>query len=142
MNNIDKILVRLYSALKISKDKEFCDKYDIKANTVSSWKKRNSVPYELIQEISQNENISFDWILSGKGSMYLKEDSIAQNNSVMISGNTNNSNIINGNISINTSNFNHSEDIKDIVELLQYAPSNFLMQIKERLEKFKELSQI
>ncbi|MDQ7085918.1 MAG: hypothetical protein Q9M36_13850 [Sulfurovum sp.] len=43
-------------------------------------------------------------------------------------------------IEINTSNFNHSNDIKNIVTLLDYAPSNFLMQIQDRLEQFKKLS--
>jgi len=66
MRNIDDILSRLYDKLGFSKDKDFCEKYELKQNTVSTWKKRNSVPYDLIADISQNENISLDYVLNGK----------------------------------------------------------------------------
>jgi len=65
MNKIEQILKRLYENMGFKKDTEFCDKYDIKANTLSTWKKRDKVPYELLEEISQNENISLDWLLTG-----------------------------------------------------------------------------
>ncbi len=80
MDNIEEILNRLYQELRITKDTEFCDKYDVKKNTLSTWKKRNSIPYELIGEISQNENLSLDWILTGR-----KEKSVYQKNSSAIS---------------------------------------------------------
>ena len=60
------ILERLYSVLNIKNDAEFCDKYGVKQNTVSGWKRRESVPYELIEKIAQNEHISLDTILFGK----------------------------------------------------------------------------
>lgn len=55
----------MYQKLGITKDVEFCKKYDLKTNTVSSWKKRDSIPYELITKISQIENISLDYIING-----------------------------------------------------------------------------
>jgi len=138
------ILNRLYEELGIKKDNEFCKQYDIKASTLSSWKKRDSIPYEIIEEISQNENLSLDYILLGRRT--------SQNeNNIKVSANTNNSNIgsnnvvngdINGNININTSEFNHGHDIKEIIDLLQYAPSTFLNILKDRLKKFKELTHI
>ena len=66
MNKTETILHRIYKKLNINKDSEFCRKYDIKANTLSTWKKRDSIPFELIESISQNENISLDYILFGK----------------------------------------------------------------------------
>lgn len=71
MNRIDEILSRLYQFMGFSKDLEFCEKYQIKPNTLSTWKKRNKIPYELLEEISQNENLSLDWLLTGKGQMLL-----------------------------------------------------------------------
>jgi hypothetical protein len=50
----------------IDNDKDFCDKYNLKQNTLSTWKKRNSIPYDLIADISQNANIFLDYILNGK----------------------------------------------------------------------------
>ncbi len=73
MNRIDEILARLYQFMGFSKDLEFCEKYNIKPNTLSTWKKRNKIPYELLEEISQNENLSLDWLLTGKGEMLLKD---------------------------------------------------------------------
>ena len=65
MQTINEILIRLYKMLKISKDKEFSKIYDIKPSTISSWKKRSSIPYELITEIAQKENFSLDYIFKG-----------------------------------------------------------------------------
>ncbi len=73
MNKIYGILDRLYQFLGFSKDLEFCEKYNIKPNTLSTWKKRNKIPYELLEEISQNENLSLDWLLTGKGEMLLSK---------------------------------------------------------------------
>ena len=67
MGNLETILRRLYEYMGFSKDLDFCEKYDIKPNTLSTWKKRNKIPYELLENISQNENLSMDWLLSGEG---------------------------------------------------------------------------
>ncbi|XOB60695.1 helix-turn-helix domain-containing protein [Campylobacterota bacterium DY0563] len=66
MSEIEKILERMYEKLGISKDSEFCKKFNIKQSTVSSWKNRNSIPYEIIVKISQNANFSLDYVLKGK----------------------------------------------------------------------------
>ena len=73
MRLIDEVLDRLYEKLGISKDIDFCRKYDFKPNTVSTWRKRDSIPYDKIVEISQNANISLDYILSGKEIVNNKE---------------------------------------------------------------------
>lgn len=65
MKDLDGILNRLYECLSIKNDTEFCKRYDIKPNTLSTWKKREKIPYELIMDISQNENIPIDYILLG-----------------------------------------------------------------------------
>ena len=65
MKDLDSVLNRLYECLSIKNDTEFCKRYGIKPNTLSTWKKRGKIPYDLIIEISQNENIPIDFILLG-----------------------------------------------------------------------------
>ena len=43
----------------------------IKPNTISAWKKRNSINYELI--FANCANIRKDWLLTGEGEMYAEE---------------------------------------------------------------------
>ncbi len=74
MKRLEVILKRLYKALNVTKDADFCERYDIKRSTLSTWKSRNSIPYELLEHFSQNEDISLDWLLTGKGNMYLSEN--------------------------------------------------------------------
>jgi len=40
--------------------------YDIKPNTLSNWKARNSIPYDKIFEIMKAEKLSLDYIFLGK----------------------------------------------------------------------------
>ena len=68
MRTLNDILDRLYQSLNIKNDAEFCRKYGIKKNTLSTWKARNKIPYELIEKISDENNLSLDWILKGKSS--------------------------------------------------------------------------
>jgi phage repressor protein C with HTH and peptisase S24 domain len=73
MNRINTILARIYDVMDFVKDSEFCEKYQIKNNTLSTWKKRDTIPYEFLEKISQNENYSLDWLLTGKGEMFLTD---------------------------------------------------------------------
>ena len=80
MNRIESILSRLYNALNIENDTDFSKKYGAKRNTISTWKKRDSIPYELLEEISQNENLSLDWLLTGKGEMLKDRQKVSNSN--------------------------------------------------------------
>ena len=75
MNRVEEILLRLYDFMGFKQDLEFCEKFDIKANTLSTWKKRGTIPYDLLEKISQNENISLDWLVFGN-----KEIKVNDNN--------------------------------------------------------------
>ena len=75
MNRVEEILLRLYDFMGFKKDLEFCEKFDIKANTLSTWKKRGTIPYDLLEKISQNKNISLDWLVFGN-----KEIKVNDNN--------------------------------------------------------------
>ena len=74
MHKFEEIFTRLYEKLGITKDSEFCKKYNYSASTVSSWKNRNSIPFEKILEITQNENLSLDYILNGVEPLSTKID--------------------------------------------------------------------
>ena len=75
MNRVEEILSRIYDYMGIIKVLDFCEKFEIKPNTLSTWRKRNTIPYELIEKISQNENISLDWLVFGN-----KEIKVNDNN--------------------------------------------------------------
>jgi SOS-response transcriptional repressor LexA len=59
------IIDRLKLALGITKNKELADILGISANTVSSWKSRDSIDLELI--VAKCESVSVDWLLRGEG---------------------------------------------------------------------------
>ncbi len=131
---------RIIDARKYAKltQTEFSKALNIGKRTLADYEKGTSEPkVSLITLVAKICNIDSYWLLTGKGNMHLEEPTsttTASNNSIAVSG------TVQGNINLNTSDFNHSEDIRDIVELLQYAPSAFLTTIKTKLEKFKELS--
>jgi len=68
------------------------------------------------------------WVLTGDGNLF-------KNDNGMIVG------INNGNMTINTSSFNHSQEIKEIISLLKYASPQYLNTIKQKLEQFKKMSE-
>lgn len=59
------ILDRLKEAYNITTDTELASFLGVKQNTVASWRSRNTVDYSLI--ISKCDNISLDWLFTGKG---------------------------------------------------------------------------
>lgn len=64
------IINEIKSHLNIKTDSEFADFLGIKQPTVSTWRKRNTIDYELI--IAKCDKIDGHWLLTGKGEM-LKE---------------------------------------------------------------------
>lgn len=66
MDKIDTILGRIYKKLDIKNDADFCKRYDIRPNTLSNWKNRNTIALEKILDIARKEKISIDYILLGK----------------------------------------------------------------------------
>jgi len=127
--------VRIYGSLS---GKSFAEKLKITPQAYVNYSKdKRDLPIEIALKINQMFNISMDWLLTGKGPMRNDESIsvVATHNSIAVGHN-------NSNVSINTASFDHGHEIKEIVELLQYAPSAFLGQVKERLLEFKKLSQL
>ncbi len=70
---IEKILDRLKIFYNVKSNKELADKLKVKYNTLTTWIQRNKIPFELLTQLTQNENLSFDWLLTGKGEMFLNQ---------------------------------------------------------------------
>ncbi len=71
---IDKIAViqRIKDALKISSDAELANRLGIKRSTLSNWKARNTIDFDVV--FSKCESINADWLLTGKGPMLRDEE--------------------------------------------------------------------
>lgn len=62
------VISRLKSATKNNSDIELSSSLGIKANTLSTWKKRGIADYDLIFAYCHKEGINIDWLITGKGS--------------------------------------------------------------------------
>lgn len=60
--------------LNFKTDKEFAEFLGIKQNTLSTWRSRNMIDYDLI--ISKCDFIDANWLLTGKGDMLLQNNDI------------------------------------------------------------------
>lgn len=67
MRKIDPILNRLRYHYGIKKDIELCKKIGINYGAFDSWKSRDKIPLKRLEEISEKENLSLDWIIKGEG---------------------------------------------------------------------------
>ncbi|CAI9429228.1 Bacteriophage CI repressor helix-turn-helix domain-containing protein [Candidatus Ornithobacterium hominis] len=65
------ILNEIKSHLNIKTDSEFAEFLGVKQPTIASWRKRNSLDYDLI--ITKCNEIDANWLLTGKGSMLKQE---------------------------------------------------------------------
>lgn len=66
--NVDIILNKLRDALHIRTDLALANFLEVKANTISTWRSRNTLDYELI--ISKCDNIDFNWLFANKRVSY------------------------------------------------------------------------
>ena len=67
------VIDRLLQVFECKNDSELCILLNVKSqSTLSSWRSRDSVPYALCVDVSEQKKISLDWLLTGKGDMCLK----------------------------------------------------------------------
>ena len=122
MYNLKDILDRLKSHYRCKNFKEIANIIGVKYQTLTTWLQRNKIPFELLHKIAQNENISFDWLLTGKGSMYLND--LQKENSITVSNIGNN---IKGNTSININIQTHKKDVTqkedELIEAYRALPA-------------------
>jgi hypothetical protein len=65
------ILNRVKTAYNITSEQQLASFLGINKSTLSNWKRRNSIDFELL--FSKCENISYHWLLTGEGQMLLTE---------------------------------------------------------------------
>lgn len=68
------VLDRIQLALNAQSDNEVCQLLDIGRSTLGGWRSRDSVPYALCVELSEDKGLSLDWLLTGKGNMCNGQD--------------------------------------------------------------------
>lgn len=100
--------------LKIKTDSALAEYLGVSPSALTKWLSRNELPSKW--------QIKINNMLSAKDKGVL----VVENN---------------GHISVNTSTFNHSAEVKDIIELLKYAPPGYLEIVKAKLEEFKKFSE-
>ncbi len=104
MNNYREIMDRLKLFFNVNSDRKVAEKLGINYNTIKTWSNRGKIPLEKILSRLQNETINIDWLLTGRGEMFLKEaaQNINNQDGIVIA----NSSPINGNITISTNTHN------------------------------------
>lgn len=64
---VDAVLLRLMSLFNVDNDSELARALNVNRQTLASWRKRDSVPYSICVNLSEERGISLDWLLTGKG---------------------------------------------------------------------------
>lgn len=70
-NEIYFIIERLRAYFQVNNDYQLAYKLGVKQNTISGWKKRNTIDYAMI--ISKCANINLNWLFFGEGDMVYKD---------------------------------------------------------------------
>lgn len=74
-NNATIFLERLKSELHIQRDLELASYLGVKHNTISGWKSRNSVDYDLI--LSKCDNLDWNYLLLGQSNIVSNRDNVS-----------------------------------------------------------------
>ena len=137
MNNYREIMDRLKLYFQVNSDRKIAEKLGINYNTIKTWSNRGKIPIEKLLIKFQNEPINLNWLLTGKGEMFLKDNSsVAIQNSNIIG----HSNIIGNNNSIeNTPNTNQPQTtyLKELTEAFTQLPPE-----KQKLYYHKFMSEL
>ncbi|EHN7837984.1 helix-turn-helix domain-containing protein [Salmonella enterica] len=70
------VLARLKQVFSVSSDVALCEALSVSPQTLSSWKSRNKIPYANCVEVSTQRNVSLDWLLTGRGTMYITSNQV------------------------------------------------------------------
>lgn len=66
-NAIFFLVERLKAYFQVDTDYALAEKLGVKANTISTWKNRDTIDYPLI--LAKCDNVNLNWLLSGEGEM-------------------------------------------------------------------------
>lgn len=62
----DEILTRMRKVYDFNSNRELAEYLAVKETTVSNWKARKSIPFEILLRVSSENNISLDWLVYGE----------------------------------------------------------------------------
>jgi len=118
---------------------------EISYDTLNGWLKRKSIPLKIINRIVEEKNVSYDWLLTGKGEKFLNDE---KNKYSSININNKNGNLgnlaVNGNLTINTRDYNvDNTEIEELLELLKKVPNSWIRNIIKKIKiSLKALDEI
>lgn len=75
LHNANLILERLSEVLEVRTDKALSEVLNVKPNTISSWKSRNSIDYPLVIALCEERGINLNWLFAGKEDLHILHDS-------------------------------------------------------------------
>jgi transcriptional regulator with XRE-family HTH domain len=76
LRNLNQIINRLKDFFQLKNETEVAKFLNVEQNTLSSWKKRDKIPYERLDEIALQNKISIEWILSGDSADIQKDEEL------------------------------------------------------------------
>ncbi|MCH4874076.1 MULTISPECIES: helix-turn-helix domain-containing protein [Pseudomonas] len=65
------ILERLKKIIQVKTDVGLSEALGVSPQTLSSWKGRDSIPYSICIDLARERGVSLDWLLAGRGDMFL-----------------------------------------------------------------------
>jgi len=74
LDNSKKIIKKFRFLYNCDTNKKLSEKLGISYNTLNTWIKRNSIPFDIIAYVSQKFNISLNWLFLNIGDIYLKQN--------------------------------------------------------------------
>jgi len=76
LRDLNQIINRLKDFFQLKNETEVAKLLNVEQNTLSSWKKRDKIPYERLDEIALQNKISIEWILSGDSTDMQKNEEL------------------------------------------------------------------
>jgi len=137
MYKFNEIMGRLKEYFGVSTNKKVGELLNLDYNTIKSWSSRRKIVVETLLTALRGKNININWLFTGNGNMKLSESEILLNDISVIER------AFNSSIDpMLLDKISKSENMQELINLLDYAPDGFLEQIIVRLKEFKEMSKI
>lgn len=137
MYEFNEVMSRLKLYFDVRTNTKVCELLGLEYNTIKSWSSRKKVVVETLLEKLSGEPININWLLTGTGSMKLSESEKLLNDISRIEK------AFNSSIDpMLLDKISDSENLQEVITLLEYAPNEFIMQLLRRLREFKEMSNI
>lgn len=64
---------RMKKIFDIHQDKELAELLGIASSAIVGWKKRNSIPLDVLRSVASQKNVSLDWLINGDERQQLDE---------------------------------------------------------------------